>query len=152
MLHIVAVDDNAIMQQLLNMTFSLDKTIHGRVFASAQEALDHTNANRVDLFILDWNMPVMCGKQLLETLRTMPRHANTPIIILSSDEEIEVKLEARVLGATGWIVKPFNPNKLRTLIYKLLGLYSNLPIVQGSNTRLFAEDDISNPIFFDEKH
>lgn len=151
MLHVVAVDDNGIMQQLLSMTFSMDQRLQGHVFASGQEALDYALANTVHLFVVDWNMPgAYCGKRLLETLRAIPRYEDTPIVILSGDEEIDLRLEARVLGATGWIVKPFNPGKLRNLIYKLLGLYSNLPIAPTNNTHLFSKREESDPIYFDE--
>jgi two-component system chemotaxis response regulator CheY len=120
MLHVVAVDDNNIVIQLLNATFSIDSKIEGKVFARGKELLEHVQSNHVDLFILDWNMPSHYdGRYLLEVLRETPKFANTPIIILSGDEELDLKLEAKHLGATGWIVKPFDPTKLRTLIFKL---------------------------------
>jgi two-component system chemotaxis response regulator CheY len=151
MLHVVAVDDNGIMQQLLSMTFSLDQRLHGHVFATGADALDYAINNRVDLFVIDWNMPGgYNGKRLLETLRAIPRYEQTPIVVLSGDEEINVKLEARVLGATGWIVKPFNPGKLRNLIYKLLGLYSGLSVASADNIHVFSRNEESAPIYFEE--
>lgn len=153
MLHVVAVDDNGIMQQLLNMTFSLDQRLRGHVFATGEDALEYAINNRVDLFVVDWNMPGNYnGKRLLETLRAIPRYEQTPIVILSGDEEINVKLEARVLGATGWIVKPFNPGKLRNLIYKLLGLYSGLSVASADNIHIFSRSEESTPIYFEEEN
>jgi two-component system chemotaxis response regulator CheY len=73
------------------------------------EALDAANA---DVIITDINMPRMDGFGFIEGVRANQRHRATPILVLTTESDAEKKARARAAGATGWIVKPFNPEKL----------------------------------------
>ena len=73
-----------------------------------------------DLFLLDYNMPVMSGFDLIPVIRSFKKHANTPIIFLTSEGTIDNLSAAVALGASDFIVKPFEPDVLREKIAKCI--------------------------------
>ena len=110
-LRILTVDDSAYMRALLR--YALD----GRGFEVAQAddglaALEWLATNDVDVIITDINMPRLDGFGLIERLRAGGRHCDRPILVLSTESSDEKKSRARAAGATGWIVKPFDAEKL----------------------------------------
>lgn len=140
---IVAVDDNIILRQLLTLTLSTiamdDDLLSFKVFSSCDEALNYAEHYQVDLFIIDWYMPVFSGNDLIKNLRSHLKYKNTPIIVLSGENDPEVKTEAKSLGATGWLLKPFNPHSLKILIYKLLGRYCCLNVLMPDHYDVFRK-------------
>jgi two-component system chemotaxis response regulator CheY len=64
------------------------------------------------VIVTDINMPRMDGFGFIEEVRSDPRHRGVPILVLTTESDAEKKSRARMAGATGWIVKPFNPVKL----------------------------------------
>jgi len=119
-MHIVAVDDNTVIQQLLSITFKLDDSFDGHVFGDGDAVMAYANDHTIDVFVIDWMMSPYHGEDLLRDLRALPAFANTPIIILSADDEDHIKAKAKALGATGWMVKPFQPHQLIRVIKKLV--------------------------------
>ncbi len=109
---ILTVDDSRSMRMLLRATL----TGQGYVVSEAedgQEALDWLESHEVDLIITDINMPRLDGFGLIERLRgENRRHVDRPILVLTTESSEEKKARARNAGATGWIVKPFDPEKL----------------------------------------
>jgi two-component system chemotaxis response regulator CheY len=108
---ILTVDDSASMRALLNNAL----TRHGfRVFQAddGQAALEWLALNEVDLVITDINMPRLDGFGLIEQLRSDPCHRDRPILVLTTESSEAKRARARAAGATGWIVKPFEPEKL----------------------------------------
>ena len=69
----------------------------------------------------DVNMPLLDGLSLVRELRTLPNYRYKPILLLTTETDPEKKQRARSVGATGWIVKPFNPDKLLAAVRKVLG-------------------------------
>src|SRR5262245_21254886 len=88
--------------------------------SDGREALDLAGRSRFDLIIVDVNMPEMDGLTLVRQLRGMPSYKHTPLLVLTTETGTERKLEGREAGATGWIVKPFNPEKLLATVAKVL--------------------------------
>ncbi|MCB1753772.1 MAG: response regulator, partial [Gammaproteobacteria bacterium] len=86
-----------------------------------QDALNKARQNQVDLVLSDVNMPVMDGITLIKNLRTLPNYKFTPILMLTTESAADKKGEGKAAGATGWIVKPFNPDQLLNTIKKVLG-------------------------------
>jgi two-component system, chemotaxis family, chemotaxis protein CheY len=108
---ILTVDDSASMRALLNHAL----TSQGFNVAQAEDgevALEWLAMNEVDVVITDINMPRLDGFGLIERLRQGSRHRDRPILVLTTESSEEKKTRARQAGATGWIVKPFDPEKL----------------------------------------
>lgn len=88
-----------------------------------QDALDKLNklANAmVDLILTDLNMPVMDGITLIRNVRKMPTMKSRPILMLTTEGLAAKKEQGKAAGATGWIVKPFDPDKLLQTLAKVL--------------------------------
>lgn len=120
MARIIAVDDSASMRQMVS--FTLKGAGHDVLEASdGVEALKVANAaSGVDLVISDINMPNMDGISLIKELRTLAPYKFTPILMLTTESSTDKKMEGKAAGATGWIVKPFNPDQLLATIGKVL--------------------------------
>lgn len=82
-------------------------------------ALEKASDFKPDLVITDLNMPEMNGFTLVENLRKDQKFKFTPILVLTTEGQDEKKQTGRAVGATGWLVKPFNPEKLIAVVKKL---------------------------------
>ena len=117
---IVAVDDSASMLQMV--AFTLKGAGYEVVEASdGVQALSLAKQKAVNLVITDVNMPNMDGISLIRELRTLPTYKFTPLLMLTTESSPEKKQEGKAAGATGWIVKPFNPDQLLATVKKVLG-------------------------------
>lgn len=117
-IHVLTVDDSASMRALLDAAL----TSRGYLVTQAEDgiaALEWLQGlnNDVDVIITDINMPRMDGFALIEQLRAQPRFRDFPIIVLSTESSNHKK--ARASGATGWIVKPFDADKLDTALRRV---------------------------------
>lgn len=117
---IMAVDDSASMLQMVSFTL---KGAGYEVVEAAdgQAALDLAKTRSVNLVITDVNMPRMDGITLIKELRALPTYKFTPLLMLTTESSPEKKQEGKAAGATGWIVKPFNPEQLLATVKKVLG-------------------------------
>jgi len=117
---VLTVDDSRTMRDMV--TFTLKGAGYDVLEAGdGQQALTVIAANKVDLVITDLNMPVMDGLTLIKRLRAAPAHRTLPILMLTTESDEKKKAEGRTAGATGWIVKPFNPEKLISVVQKVCG-------------------------------
>lgn len=115
---IMAVDDSKTMRDMVG--FTLRKAGFDVVEAEdGQRALSLLEKTRVDLVITDINMPNMDGITLVGRLRALAAFRSTPILILTTEGGEEKKAQGRAAGATGWIVKPFEPDKLLQVVNKV---------------------------------
>ena len=92
-----------------------------RTPADGCEALAAARGETFDLVVTDVNMPNMDGITLVQELRSLPAYRYVPLLILTTEATAERKDQGRKAGATGWLVKPFNPDKLLAVIAKVLG-------------------------------
>jgi two-component system chemotaxis response regulator CheY len=116
---ILAVDDSASMRQMV--AFTLKGAGYNVIEAAdGQEALDKARGETVDLVLTDQNMPRMDGITLVQNLRGLASYAATPILILTTESSDEMKAKGRAAGATGWLVKPFDPGKLLDVVRKVI--------------------------------
>lgn len=79
-----------------------------------------TEKSSVQLVITDLNMPVMDGLELIRAIRQDAQHKFTPVVFLTTESEESKKEEAKSAGATGWIIKPFHPEKVMTVIRRVV--------------------------------
>ena len=120
MTKILAVDDSASMRQMV--VFTLQSAGYDVVEASdGQKALEIAKGASFDLVLSDVNMPVMDGIELVRELRQLDAYKYTPILMLTTETAGDKKMAGKNAGATGWVVKPFNPDKLLATIKKVTG-------------------------------
>lgn len=116
---ILAVDDSASMRQMVS--FTLRSAGYNVVEAvDGQDAWEKAGGRSFDLVLTDQNMPRMDGISLTRKLREDPQFKSTPILILTTESSDQLKQAGRAAGATGWLVKPFDPNKLIEVIQKVI--------------------------------
>jgi two-component system chemotaxis response regulator CheY len=116
---ILIVDDSATMRALVRGALEADQ--HAVVEApNGEAALAKLADTAVDLVITDVIMPQMDGLSLTRTLRADPRFAGTPILVLTTEATPAQKERGRAAGATGWLVKPFHPDRLRRTVREAL--------------------------------
>jgi len=117
---ILAVDDSASIRQMV--AFTLKSAGYDVVEAvDGQDGLDKAKAKTVNLVLTDQNMPRMDGISLVKQLRALPQHKSTPILMLTTESSDQMKAQGKAAGATGWLVKPFDPTKLLEVVKKVLG-------------------------------
>ncbi len=120
MASILAVDDSASMRQMVSFTlkgagFSVVEAVDG------VDALNKAKAQKFDCVVTDVNMPNKDGITLIKDLRALPDYKFIPILMLTTESSMDKKQAGKAAGATGWIVKPFNPDQLLKTIKKVLG-------------------------------
>ncbi len=117
---IMTVDDSASVRQMVG--FTLKQAGYGVLEAKdGQDALQKLSGESVNMVITDLNMPTMDGIELIRQLRSKPQFKFVPIIMLTTESQASKKQEGKAAGATGWIVKPFNPEQLLAVTKKVLG-------------------------------
>jgi two-component system chemotaxis response regulator CheY len=98
---------------LVGAGFEVLQAVDGR------DGVDMLDKEQVDLVITDINMPKMDGYEVIRHLRAKAAHKNTPILVLTTESETDKRKLARDAGATGWMVKPFDPEQLIATINKV---------------------------------
>ncbi|HEU4852793.1 MAG TPA: response regulator [Telluria sp.] len=117
---ILAVDDSSSLRQMV--AFSLKAAGYNVVEAvDGQDGLDKARLQAVDLVLTDQNMPRMDGLALIRELRALPDYAKVPILMLTTESSDEMKSKGRAAGANGWLVKPFDPQRLIEVVKKVIG-------------------------------
>lgn len=119
MLSILAVDDSPSMRKMVSFTL-LGAGYRVVEAVDGQDAFEKAQTMQVDLVLADQNMPRLDGIGLTRMLRESPMYKNTPILILTTESSDEMKQAGRAAGATGWLVKPFDPNRLIEVIRKVI--------------------------------
>lgn len=116
---ILIVDDSVSMRKMIRSALALD-SFEVVEAVNGPDALAVLGRQQVDLIITDVNMPDMDGISLVREIRRRPRTQSTPILVLTTECGPEMKQAGRAAGATGWIVKPFNPQQLIQVVAKVL--------------------------------
>ena len=115
---VLAVDDSKTMRDMVS--FTLRGAGYDVVEANdGEDALSKLGGSSVNLVITDINMPRLDGIGLIKKLRADPSYKSTPILVLTTESEGSKKDEGRQAGATGWIVKPFDPDQLLKVVQKV---------------------------------
>jgi two-component system chemotaxis response regulator CheY len=117
---VMTVDDSRTMRDMVALTlrmagFQVSQAEDGK------QALGLLKTTPVDVLITDLNMPVMDGVALIRALRADPKFRALPILMLTTESDPAKKNEGRSAGATGWLVKPFDPAKLVEVVNRVCG-------------------------------
>lgn len=115
---IMTVDDSASVRQMVAFTLKEEgfEVVEAK---DGQDALSKLNIP-VDMIVTDLNMPNMDGIELIKNVRAKPDMKFIPIVMLTTESQTEKKTEGKKAGATGWIVKPFKPEQLMSVVKKVL--------------------------------
>ncbi len=117
---VLCVDDSASIRQMVG--FTLKSAGYEVVEAvDGMDGLDKAKARSVNLVLTDQNMPRMDGLTLIKNLRALPAYKSVPILMLTTESSEAMKAQGRAAGATGWLVKPFDPQKLIEVVRKVIG-------------------------------
>lgn len=116
---ILAVDDSPSMRKMVSFTltgagYNVVEAVDG------QDAYEKAQAQSIDLVLADQNMPRLDGLGLTRKLRENPKFKTVPILILTTESSDQMKQAGRSAGATGWLVKPFDPARLIEVIQKVI--------------------------------
>lgn len=115
---VLTVDDSRTMRQMLEVAL----TAAGYEVIQAGDGVEGLETLAVaepDVIVTDINMPRLDGFGFIEGVRALERHRAVPILVLTTESDVEKKERARRAGATGWIVKPFDPVKLVSAIRRV---------------------------------
>lgn len=117
---IMTVDDSASVRQMVCFTL---KNAGFKVIEAADgvDALEKLVGNQVSMILTDLNMPKMDGIDFIRQVRQEVSCKFVPIVMLTTESQVDKKKEGKAAGATGWIVKPFRPQQLLSVVSKLLG-------------------------------
>lgn len=116
---ILAVDDSPSMRKMVSLTLT-EAGYHVVEAVDGQDALDKAESHDIRLVLADQNMPRLDGIGLTRKLRENPKFKTIPILILTTESSDQMKQAGRAAGATGWLVKPFDPNRLIEVIQKVI--------------------------------
>ncbi|MCK5831299.1 MAG: response regulator [Methylococcales bacterium] len=119
MANILAVDDSASMRQMVSFTlkgagYTVVEAVDG------VDALNKAKTQKFDCVVTDVNMPNKDGITLIKELRALPDFKFIPMLMLTTESGMDKKQAGKAAGATGWIVKPFNPDQLLKTMKKVL--------------------------------
>ena len=119
MKRVMTIDDSPSLRQMVALT--LESAGYEVVEASdGRDALAKVGGREFHLFLTDLNMPGMNGIELTRKLRAMPEYRFVPIVLLTTESQTEKKMEGKAAGATGWIVKPFQPQDLLATVKRVV--------------------------------
>ena len=119
MKRIMTIDDSPSLRQMVALT--LEGAGYEVVEATdGRDALAKVAGREFHLFLTDLNMPGMDGIELTRKLRTIPEYRFVPIVLLTTESEPEKKQRGKAAGATGWIVKPFQPEDLLATVKRVM--------------------------------
>ena len=116
---LMTVDDSASLRQMVSVVlrgggYDVVEALDGL------DALSKLKGQELHLILSDVNMPRMDGLEFTRQLRTMPDYKFVPVVLLTTESSVEKKQQGKAAGATGWIVKPFNPEQLLAVVKKVM--------------------------------
>ncbi|MEM9837668.1 MAG: response regulator [Pseudomonadota bacterium] len=116
---ILAIDDSRTMRSMLKAALS-SAGFNVELAEDGVEGLEKLNGLEPSAIITDINMPRLDGFGVIEGVRSDDRFTTTPVLVLTTESAPELRLRAKSAGATGWIVKPFDREKLVGALRKLV--------------------------------
>jgi two-component system chemotaxis response regulator CheY len=121
---ILVVDDQQPMRKTIAYILRQQGLKNVQFAEDGDEAWGIINSGRIDLVLLDWNMPRLSGLSLLERIRKSEAHARLPVIMVTAEANADHVISAMQVGVTDYVVKPFAPD---TLVKKLCAVCDHCP-------------------------
>jgi len=115
---VITVDDSMSIRETVKMIL-ISAGYQVLTAEDGVKGLEICQKQKADLVLSDLNMPNMDGITLIGKLRALPQYRFTPILMLTTETQEEKKVAGKKAGATGWIVKPFNPAQLLGVVQKV---------------------------------
>ena len=116
---VLTVDDSATIRTMLQCAL-VDAGFRVVQACDGLEGLEQLRGEAPDVIITDINMPRLDGFGFIEQVRRDERFRATPILVLTTESDAEIKAQAKAAGATGWVTKPFDPEQLARIVKKVL--------------------------------
>lgn len=138
MKYIGIVDDDATTRSILEMYVSSEQELIAKLFDSGVALIEYIKENRLDLIILDIEMPGLSGIQVFDMLKDMPNAKKVPVVFLTGKEDKATILKCIGRGADGYMVKPVKKNDLLPRIHEVLDKYEDF---KSDRTILMIDDD-----------
>lgn len=120
MAKILTVDDSKVIRDLVEAVL-IENGHSVTVAKDGAEGLEATRKEQFDMILSDINMPNMSGISMVSKVRRLPGYEYTPIIMLTTESSNFKKDKAKKMGASGWLQKPFDPERLMKAVNKLVG-------------------------------
>ena len=117
--NILVVDDSESIREVVSFTLE-NEGYNVKVGNDGTDALKHFNGDPIDLVITDLHMPEMDGIDMIRAIRNIEEFKYTPILMLTTESHMDKKVEAKKAGVTGWMVKPFEEEKLVKIVRKII--------------------------------
>ena len=140
-----AADDKPailVVDDVSSMLRAIQYVLHDRykvyMLSKSEDVMDFLRSKKPDLFLLDYLMPVLNGFDLIPIIRALPQHADTPIIVITTEGTINHVHEAMSLGASDFIVKPFKPKELTDKVARHLRITKELRAVKEELKNLYG--------------
>jgi two-component system chemotaxis response regulator CheY len=121
-LNVLIVDDSSVMRSIIRRALTMTGFEFGEVIeaSNGQEGLDALGSHWVDFALVDINMPVMNGEEMIQRMRAMPEAANLPVIVVSTEGSL-TRIERLEQQGAKFVHKPFTPEAIRGIIQELTG-------------------------------
>lgn len=116
---IMTVDDSASLRQMVSFVLR-DNGYEVIEAVDGLDALSKLTGQEIHLVLSDINMPRMDGIEFTRRLRALPQYKFVPVVLLTTESHADKKQEGKAAGATGWIVKPFDPKQLLAVVKKVI--------------------------------
>jgi two-component system chemotaxis response regulator CheY len=116
---LLVVDDSSSIRELLKITLEAEN-YHVTLSVDGLDALNYLDGRHYDLIITDLHMPNMNGMELIGKIRKKEEYKYVPILFLTTETKADLKMQAKKEGATGWLTKPFDGDKLKRTIKRVL--------------------------------
>lgn len=116
---IMTVDDSASLRQMVSFVLR-DNGYEVVEAVDGLDALSKLTGQEIHLVLSDINMPRMDGIEFTRQLRALPQYKFVPVVLLTTESHADKKQEGKAAGATGWIVKPFDPKQLLAVVKKVI--------------------------------
>jgi two-component system, chemotaxis family, chemotaxis protein CheY len=122
-LNVLVVDDSSVMRAMIIKTLRLSGLSINEIFQASNgaEGLEVLQKNWIDFALVDVNMPVMNGQEMIETVRATPEFKDLPIVVVSTESSTRRIETLQSMGA-GFVHKPFTAEMLRELIAEMTGV------------------------------